>query len=390
MANNKFTLSVLLSNCLVHFDNALYGLLAPIIATQYFYGCNYMKSLIYIYAIYFISLVIRPLAIAISGSIAKKISPMKLFKISIIGCSIGTFLTGFALTLKENQNIIIILILSRIITEASAAIEYTLSKVMLMQNKENKIMKSGMHVSSSMLGIILASCISIFANNHPAAISKIFFAASIIGIYNFFIRGKTFPKTLYNHSDLKNVVKNHWKLILRIASLNMFSYMTYILAFIFINIFAKTILNQAIYKQTTYFLVLDMALAPIIASIIKKYNPQDILKHSILFIAIIGSIFFIYMVANPSISSLVAFRAIIIIAGVTFACAALPYEYAIAKNESSISIIGIGSILGAGLGKQIITLMLFIWNISGNLYCIIFIILLVSFSTYYIVKKNES
>ena len=76
--------SLLVGNALDHFDSALYGLLAPILAPLFFPHHDPVVQLILAYSVLGTSLITRPLGAFIFGVWAHKSNPMRVLSFSFL------------------------------------------------------------------------------------------------------------------------------------------------------------------------------------------------------------------------------------------------------------------------------------------------------------------
>ena len=160
---SKRDLSILIGNLLDHFDNALYGFLAPIFAPLFFPEYDTIIQLILVYSFMATSAITRPLGAFIFGMIARKFGPLISMSYSLTGVAIGAIFIGLIPTYDTiGQWAAILLLVIRFIKGIFAAGENAIVKLYILENKDDKsaFKASYIYQGSSMIGADLSSLFS--------------------------------------------------------------------------------------------------------------------------------------------------------------------------------------------------------------------------------------
>ena len=132
--NFKIIMSCLSGNVLEWFDFAVYGYLAPIIATQFFPSTHKLTSILLTYSVFAIGFFARPFGAAIFGHIGDTRGRKAALILSTLAMAIPTFLIGI-LPVYATVGILapLLLILCRIFQGLSVGGEFTGSFVYLVE-----------------------------------------------------------------------------------------------------------------------------------------------------------------------------------------------------------------------------------------------------------------
>ncbi len=403
-------ISILIGNCLEHYDTALYGVLAPVLAPIFFPHKDPIISIILTYAAFATGFLTKPFGSLIFGWIAKIRGPITGLSWSLYGVAILTILIGFIPSFQKiNIFSPILLIFIKSIRSIFIAGETTISKLYLLSNKskKNAFKNSIYYQTSTMFGIVLASALSslvIYLNiNNLWRIC--FFLGGSVGLVGIYLR-KDEKIEKENRKEKKlnktNFIKLFWNnkiLIFRIAIGNGFSYMTYIVPFVIMNTLVPMIsditINQMMMANTG-FLVFDMLIIPLFGKYLIDYSPKKVMifASSIIAISIIPLWYFI----NSSFYYVCFFRIWIVFWGVIYLCPLNLWKYNLVekKGDEKYLIVGIASNLGAVfVGKSMSAICFCIYYLTKHHIYIGFYILIICLITIFSVsnvfqeKKNK-
>ncbi len=245
---SKQDFTILLGNVVDHFDMYLYVFLAPVLAPLFFPNSDSIVELMIAYAVLSTSIVTRPVGVYVFGMIAKKHNPTKALSVSLIGVGCITFGIG----LLPDYSLFgvfapVLLVLLRMCRDVFAAGENAISKLYILQGKNHKeaFCSSYLYQTSTVLGIALASLAATLVEyadfvwswricylfGGSAAIIGYILRKSIITIDKQEASGEL---QIYSYHGLRIIWKSRID-CLRIAIVNSFSYLTYVLPFVTMN-----------------------------------------------------------------------------------------------------------------------------------------------------------
>lgn len=358
----KFQWGVLLGNVFDHYDTALYGLLAPFFAHQFFPSDDPLTSLILTYALLPMGVVTRPLGNLFFGCIGDFYGGKKAFTFSLLGVAIVTILMTFLPTYDQiGVGAPILLAIARMLQSFFAAGEVSSGGVLLMENTlpENKTIMSGFYNSSTVAGIMLASA-----------------AVTLLGIYGiaetawralYFIGSLTlcFVYLLRKNSQLRAVEKkrprpkelfsslwDHKKAIFAIAVIYGFSYSCFSIAFVLINAiipYVTTLSKVDAMKTNTFFMFLDFLLLPCFAWVGSFISYRTMLLAGAACTIVMGIPLF-SLLEGADFYGVTCIRFFLMIIGVSFSAMVLPWS----QNLLPESVRFTGTGVAFSLGSQLI------------------------------------
>ncbi|AFE55356.1 proline/betaine transporter ProP4 [Rickettsia typhi str. B9991CWPP] len=407
-----------------HFDTALYGFLAPLLASFFFPNHDKVVALILTYSVLATSLFTRPIGSYFFGVIAKKYGSIFALSHSLIGIAFTTVLIGL---IPSHAQIgwcaPLLLVVLRILQGIYSEGECAIAQLVILENKEEKkaFKASYLYQTSTMLGIILASFISSIVLNvkYNEYWRLCFIFGGLTGFIGSFLRKSetsfdliTEPNKLINNLELVikprdnimmmrafteikllndlTTIWNNKLSILRISVAVGFSYMSYSVPFIFMNSFIPLITNISIAKMikfNTEFLIFDMLMIPIIGHLTKKLNYHKILNGTLIMMSL--SIIPLWLFLNNASIWYVHFvRIWIIILGVSFLAPLNCWLNNLFKTNDKYMLVGIGSSIGSSLiGRLTPSICLMLWHITRNSLSIGIYIAIVSMITLWAVSR---
>lgn len=373
LMHKKRNYSILIGNAIDHFDTALYGFLAPIFANAFFPNADPIISLILAYSVFATTIVTRPLGSYIFGMIAISHGPAMSLSYSLIGVAISTFALGFLPTYDQIGYLApILLIALRSVNGVFSAGEITIAKLYILssnltakETSNTNTKNSYLYQTSSMIGIIIASFAStiILANGYEHYWRICFMIGGVTALFGYVIRKYKTEKLSLNKQQLLNLYSiggiktllTHKILLLKIAIVTGFSYITYSIPFIVMNNLAPQftkITLERMMQASSILLVIDMLLIPLIGSLISKFNARNVLLICALLLATTSFPMW-YFATNSSFVYLIFIKLLIIVIGVAFSCKINLWCNNLFENEEKYLIVGIGSSIGSAvIGKM--------------------------------------
>lgn len=369
--------SILIGNTLDHYDSAIYGFLAPILAPLFFPNYDPIVQLILAYSILGTSLVTRPIGAFIFGMIARNYGPVSGMSYSLIGIAITSVCIG-SLPVYAAMGWIapFTLILLRMVKGIFAAGESTIAKMYIMENKSAAaaLKASFYYQSSSMLGSILASgAVSLVIFSSLEAWRMCFWIGGLAGLTGYFLRRyhdepnacKAFDS--YRISVLPTFWKNRANL-LRVAMATGFGHVTATIPFIFMNSFVPLITDisfETMMLLNTALLIIDMLLIPSMGQYLIRYDSRKVMISSSLILALTIVPLFAYL-PKASLNYVIFVRMWIVFWGVVFLCPLNFWFKSLFPASDQYLLTGMGGALGAGvIGRLTIPLCLWLWHASG-------------------------
>lgn len=364
---NKQQLSILMANALIHFDNALYGYLVPIIAPLFFPKKEPVVQLIWGYSPFIISFIAKPFGLLFFSKMAQTTKEMIALRYTLLGVGISLMAMGCLPTYTQGSLwSIILLLVARICSESCAAGEHNIAQIYLLKGVAIQQAKklAAFYEVSTMVGILFAGAVgTCFAWIHdPLPYWRLpFLIAALSTLLNvIFFRLKTteIEQNCYPMAQKVPLYLQLWKArqpIMRIAIVAGFGYLTYTIPLLFMNSFVPivtTITYSTMMQYLPLFMVLDILLIGWIAKIGPKYDHNNLMAVASSLVAL--SIIPLFAgLQGASIFYVTAVRCWIIFLGVVFSCFLTIWSKAQVATEAPYVTIGLATILGSSLfGKS--------------------------------------
>jgi len=284
--------SILLANAIIHFDNALYTYLVPIIAPIFFPQKTLIMQMVWGYGILITSVFAKPLGVIFFSKMAQTKKENTTLRTTLLGVSMSLTAIGL-LPVHETANIygVVGLILSRTCCEVFAAGENAIAKLYLIKNIPNTLAKklSSWYEISTMLGILLAGGIgTLFASLYQAiSYWRIPFitASACTWLTLIFLRIKEedIPTRTLDVDKNFSIAAQLWKNrtpIIRIMMITGLSYITYSIPFVFMNSFVPMVTNLSyatMMHYNTTLMLFDLLLLFVVGKILPKYDHNNIM-----------------------------------------------------------------------------------------------------------------
>ncbi len=363
-------------NSLDHYDSALYVFLAPFLAPIFFPESDPLVALILIYGIKSIGFIIRPLGSTLFGYLALKHSPQKLLSVTLTGVAISTFFIG-VIPSYEKIGIWapVFLVIIRAIQGIFAAGEYNIAALFILEHvgdKKEQVKASSFYICSTMAGTLLASFAAsvVSLSSKPTFYWRIAFLLGLLtAVTGLILRLKTtkiatnYKPQQRNIKTLKILSNNKWKL-LKIIPITSFSFLTYVIPFIFLNNFIplfSDIKTSDLLIYNTFLLALDILMIPVFGHIANKFN---IIKWmaTISIIVAFTIIPIFYILPQLNLIGITIAKLWIIILGVAFVAPLNVLLFRMIPTDEKYLITGFGYSVGTELlGRSATTICLSIW-----------------------------
>ncbi len=398
---NRRDFSILLGNLLDHFDSALYGFLAPIMAPVFFPNHDKINQLILAYSLFATSIFTRPIGAFIFGLFAKNHGAIKAMSYSLLGVATGSILVGII----PGHDIIgwkaaLLLIIVRFIKGIFGAGENAIVKLYIIEDKNyrNSFKASYIYQASSIIGIILASSIStlVLISKYEYLWRFCFILGGSVGFVALILRKYSDFKPSIN-TALKTESINLWKAkykLLSIALSTGLSHITYSIPCIVMNSlvpFITDISFETMMELNIFLLVFDMVLIFFVGPIMKNFDHIKIMIYSCAAIILTVPIL-IFFLPNSGILYVTFVRIWIITLGVIFMCPQnLFYKKLFDGQKDQYLVTGMANAVGAGtIGKLTPAFTLWLWHINQNLiYIGIFIAVIAILTAYTILLATK-
>lgn len=374
--------AIFIANVLIHFDNALYGYLVPIIAPLFFPSQKVIVQLILGYGLFITSFLAKPFGVLFFSKIAEVKQEAVTLRYTILGAGISLIAIGF-LPSYEQEPLwsVILLIFFRICIEACSAGEHNVAKLYLLKEVSTQQSKeiSIFYEVSTMVGILLAGVVgTIFARIDLASYWRIpFVLAGLLTLLNLVV-------FRFRSTDIASSVKpvyqkaysGHfmqlWKErvpIMRIAIVAGFGHVTYIIPFVFMHSFVPMVTDisyATMMQYVTVFMFLDIALLSWMGSVCRKYDHNNLMAVASLLIGL--SIIPLFRgLSGASMLYVTIVRCWLIFCGVVFSCFITVWSKEQVSKITPYLTIGFATVLGSSLlGKSATAICFYLFHCSNN------------------------
>ena len=380
----KRDISILLGNLLDHFDSALYGFLAPILAPIFFPQHDLIVQLILAYSFMATSIVTRPLGAFLFGNIAKKYGPLISMSYSLTGVAIFGIAIGFIPSHAQigywSAGLLLII---RFIKGTFAAGENAIVKLYILENKDHKsaFKASYIYQGSSMIGAILASAISalILWLGKPELWRYCFMGSGLVYFVAYGMRysGTSKDEKLLFQGYEFSTFKSFWKhriSMLSVAFTTGLSHMTYAIPCIVMNSLMPLVADvtlEEMMKLNTILLVLDMLMIFTIGPFLARFDYLQIIRKSAMAMILSIPILIIFLPAS-GLMYISFVRIWIVFLGVIFMCQQnLYYKKLFENTKEQYVLVGMANALGAGvIGKTIPAVSMWLWYMTESMWSI--------------------
>ncbi len=369
-----------IGNFLEHYDNALFGLIAPFIAPLLYPNESASKALIWTYAIMALGILSRPLGALFFGWMGDK-----------YGCNLALFYSLFAMAFTSmamgfiplGQKWIIapslLFALGKMIQNFCAAGETSGGAIYVLERTETnkKGFLSSLYDSSSLAGILFASTLVTFLSSKDRLLDSwrylywIGGLTAIIGVYLRFIDNFKLPA-----NSLKPSIRHNWittliahrSSFLKIVLVSGFSYTTYAFGFTLMNGYIPLVTNfskQQVIQINTALLLVDMLLLPCFGYLASKVGKGQVMFYGALFSTLSAlPLFLLFSGASKPLIALI--RLGLVVPGIAFAAPYYAWALENIPKEHRYLILSFGSAVGSQLiGSTSASISLWFYDQTG-------------------------
>ncbi|MBI5346501.1 MAG: MFS transporter [Chlamydiae bacterium] len=399
----------IIGNVLEHYDNAIFGLLAPFIAPLFFAKEDPITALILTYSMLVSGMAMRPLGSLFFGWMGDYFGRSYALFGAFIGMAISTFAMG-CLPVYNQIGILapILLALGKMIQNFCAGGSTAGAAIFVLEHTklEKRSFMSSIYDASSILGALIASAI-VFIFSEQEFIEQgwryLFWFGGFTAIFAIFLRLKSLEVNEFidlikaPKMKLLSLIKQEWGPLLSIILVSGFSYMTYSISFILMNGFVplvSSISKPELMKVNTILLLVDMLMLPFFGYLGSKFGKEKLMIAAALSSAICMAPLF-YLLNEASMMIVILVRFIIVMFAVAFASTYHAWAIERVKVEHRYTILSLGSAIGSQVvGAPTAAISLWLYKTIGSTMSpsiyFITVSLLVSFIVYRVSKSEKA
>lgn len=366
-------------NVLDHYDTNLYGFMAPFLAPLFFPNQDPVVQLILAYGLLSASVVSRPLGAFVFGIFARHIHPQYCLAFSLIGVALSTGAMGCIPTYEvAGVWAPVFLATLRALQGFFGGGESCIAGLCIVGSmpKHSRGWYGGLYQSSTVIGILLAS-VAVWGiggstlQNWWRLPFLIGLLAGICGVVLRFLTIEVVARPTAVKKSSWGVLLRERKLIVRIAFVSGFSYLTYVLPFVFLNGFVPLITHitrSEMLALNTAVLFLDAALCPFLGRIADRFPIRRFMASMVIALALFSIPAFL-MLPHANLFLIGIIRVVIVLIGLGF----LAPMYAwflqeLPDRDEKYLIKGFAANLGTELlGRSMPALCMAIWYMTGSL-----------------------
>lgn len=401
-------LAGIIGNVMEHYDNALFGLLAPFISPLFFEASDPLTALILTYGMIPLGVLTRPLGSLFFGWVGDSFGRRQALFGSLLGMAVVTVTIGF-LPLYRDVGIWapLGLALARMSQSFFAAGESTGGAIFILEHTEisKRGLVSSFYDASSIGGILIASGLVTFFSMQGYVEEGwrfLFWGGALTAVFGIFLRWKTqdgqefVASAKSRRTPVWQLATQHKAALVSLILASGFSYTTYSLAFTLMNGYVPlvtSITKAEVMQVNTGLLIFDMMLLPLFGYLANRWGKEKVMLSGA-FLSAIGAIPLFYFLDHSSLGTVIGVRVAIVTFGVAFAA---PYHaWALEQVPSSCryTILSLGYTLGSqliGAPTSAICLWLYKtmkWGASPGLY-LLTIALIASYVVFRSIKSEK-
>lgn len=400
MKRVKNRLAGIVGNILEHYDNALFGLMAPFLAPLFFGGQDPVTALIMTYGIMPLGVISRPIGSLFFGWIGDAFGRMQALSLSLVGMALVTFAMG-CLPLYSQVGVAapILLAILRMLQSFFMAGETVGGAIYLLEETEEKkrTFFSSLYDASSVGGVLLASlavtgCFA-FGVMHEAW-RLLFWAGATTAIVGLILsRGvdQTAPRQTVRQSVFY-ALRGNLRPFLAVVFASGFSYITYMLAFDLMNGFIPLVTGidpAVIMGINSVLLVLDMLLLPCFGCIAARVGKERLMLFATLFL-VTSNIPLFWLLSSGSIIAVLVARTLLVVGGVAFSAPYHAWAQDLVPKEHRYTLLSLGYTLGTRLiGAPAVAVSLWLYKSTGFCFAPGLYILLFGLLACFCILKNR-
>ncbi|MBS0620712.1 MAG: MFS transporter [Verrucomicrobia bacterium] len=355
--------SGIIGNLIGNYDSALFGLVAPFIASVFFNTGNQITDLILTYCILPLGLVAKPLGSLFFGWIGDRYGRTHALCFSLIGMGIATACMGFLPSYRDvGIYAPILLALLRLFLNFCKAGEGMGGAVFLLEHTESKKKHwmSALYGTSAIAGILIASgsvTLLAYCSNVEKNWRLLFWLGGATSVMGLFLRLKVEEGVEYL-SSVRPYPREFWRALLTykgpflaILFASGFSYTTYALSFTFMNGYAPLVTDlqmSDVMGINTLLLLLDFLLLPLFGWLAMRSGAEKWMRLAALGSALVALPLFI-LLEGAGRGVFILVRVTIVCLGVAFAAPYYSWAHELVPPGVRYTILSLGSAIGSQL-----------------------------------------
>lgn len=368
-------LVILLGNSLTKYDQALFALLAPILAASLFSKSDSLMALMLTYSILAIDWIARPLGAFCFGWIGDKKGRQQALYYSLMGIALTMLIMSSAPLLSGPDRLSpLVVFLIRLLQNFCAAGETTNGAILILEQTppSRRNWMSSLYDSSGTSGWLFASVlVALFGRLGDLSIQWpwLFRIGSLIALYGLLLRFNRIQEVVSQRSTTMTLswyinLKQYWKVLLALMAASGFSYATYTFSFILIQGYmplVSSLTHQNLLEVNIVLILLDIMLLPVFGYLATQWGH----RHQMLGAALsmcMSTPFIFYLMQQATFPSLLFCRIWIVLLGVAFSATYHAWVQTLLPHEARSRIASLGYTLGSriiGLPTSVIALWLF-------------------------------
>jgi len=350
----------MLGNFLEHYDQTLFGLVAPCFAAFFFSDLPLISGLIATFAIASLGLVTYPLGSLFWGRIGDLKGRETALFFTMMGMALATAAIGSLPTSYQSGAYAwVLLALLRALQDFFISGESRGSAIFLLEQfpEKDRGLMSSLCDASAMLGILAASgLVTLFSTRGLLEDNWrwLFWLGGSTALAAIILRAtttKNIPVAAAKKENWFTVLKMQKKPLIAIILASGFSYTTYTFPFPFMTNFAPLISecsSATMLKHNTFLLILDFLLLPLFGLLSKKFSGIKMMGWAA-FAIFLFSLPLFSLLAYPTEGKLLFVRIAIITLGVAFAAPFYMWTLSIVPKEHRYTVISFGYAIGSKL-----------------------------------------
>jgi MFS family permease len=353
----------IIGNILEHYDNALFGLLAPFIASYFFEKSDPLTALILTYGMLPLGIVFRPIGSLFFGWIGDRYGRRLALCLSLLGMAFATVCMG-CLPTYATAGIWApsLLAACRIVQNFCAAGENVGGAIFLLEHTEGpqRNMLSSLYNATTIAGALIASVLVTVCSVHfsdTAFWRWLYWSGGITALIALPIRYQLTESEEFLSARLgvqvkvREALSKNWKPLIAVIGVAGFSYTTYSLPFTLMNGFVPlvtSVTQSQIVKVTTYLLILDMCTLPFFGYLASRIAKEKIMFFSALF-TFCSSFPLFYLLHMDSLGIVIFIRTLIVLCGVAFTATYYSWIQELVPAQYRYTVLSSGHAIGSQL-----------------------------------------
>lgn len=400
-----YVVSGIIGNIIEHYDTALFGFLAPFIASLFFPTFDPLTALIFTYALLPLDLIAKPVGAYVFGIIGDRLGRTQALSLSITGTAIATGLIGSLPIYADIGTIApICLALIRFFQKFFAAGECIGGAIFILEHHSNpnKSFLGSLYSCSTIIGILLASAIVNlfdFLEIIQTHWRWLFWISFGTGIFGAFIRRFTQDANEFlldaqcSPTPFFQIVKMYWRPFVAIMTVAGFGYMTYEMAFLFLNSYPpliSSVTTTEMLRLNMPLLILDMLLLPLFGYFGNKFSPTRQMQLACI-ITILASLPLMILCHHASYLTILFVRSAWVIIGVLFYAPFHAWSQQLIPPRHRYTLLSVGYTIGSQLiGGPFASIGLWLYQSTEIVYAPGIYAMLVAFMTLYTIREKRA